>query len=209
MTDVVTSEKRAPGRPRSEATQQAILDAAVQLLQDVDYRDISIDRIAATAKVGKQSIYRWWPSKAELLLEAYTAHALSRLPPLVPSPDAFADLEHDLARYFAFMRNALVVKGVRSLIAEAQFDDAFREKLYASVLRVRCDALRRVFRHGIALGQMRDDLDFEAVAHVIHGALWYRMLSGTTYAYDDDYAAKLVALLRPGMARVAAPAATV
>jgi hypothetical protein len=56
---------------------------------------------------------------------------------------------------------------------------------------------------------MRDDLDFEAVAHVIHGALWYRMLSGTTYAYDDDYAAKLVALLRPGMARVAAPAATV
>jgi AcrR family transcriptional regulator len=192
-------DKRAPGRPRSEETRQAILDAAVTLVGARDYRDVSIDAIAAAAKVGKQSIYRWWPSKADLVLEAFTEHSLSRMPPLVPSADAFADLEADLARFFAFMRNDLVAKGVRSLIAEAQLDPEFRTKLYDRVHRVRCEALRRILRHGYALGQFRQDLDEDALAHVIHGAFWYRFLSGTKYPFDDAYAQNVVSLLRPGM----------
>lgn len=190
--------KRPAGRPRSEATQQAIIDTTIGLLETVEYRDITIDRIAATAKVGKQSIYRWWPSKAEVVLDAYTAK-LNRLPPLLPSPDAFADLEDDLKRFYAIMRNDLIAKGMRSMIAEAQLDPSFKEKFYARVARVRCEALRRVFRHGWAIGQFREDIDPEVLAHVIHGTFWYRLLSGTTYPYDDDYAHKVVALLRPGM----------
>ncbi len=191
--------RRTPGRPRSEETRQSILDAAIALVGVKDYRDVSIDAIAAQAKVGKQSIYRWWTSKADLVLEAFTEHSLSRMPPLVASPDAFADLEADLARFFAFMRNDLVAKGVRSLIAEAQLDAEFRTRLYERVHRVRCEALRRVFRHGQALGQFRRDLDEDALAHVIHGAFWYRFLSGTAYPYDDTYARNVVALLRPGI----------
>ncbi len=191
-------DKRAPGRPRSGATQQAIIDATIGLLDTVEYRDISIDRIAATAKVGKQSIYRWWPSKAEVMLEAYT-QSLSRLPPLLPSADAFADLEDDLKRFFAVMRNEMIAKGVRSLIAESQLDPQFRDKFYAQVARVRCDALRRVFRHGQSLGQFRADCDQDTLAHLIHGAFWYRFLSGTKLPYDDAYAGTIVALLRPGM----------
>lgn len=203
MTDIddTTCEgpKRSPGRPRSMGTRQAILDAAVSLMGARDYRDVSIDAIAAEAKVGKQSIYRWWDSKADLVLEAFTEHSLSRMPPLVPSADAFADLEADLARFFAFMRNELVAKGVRSLIAEAQLDADFRSKMYERVHRVRCEALRRVLRHGYALGQFRPDLDEDALAHVIHGAFWYRFLSGTKYPYDDTYARTVVALLRPAL----------
>ena len=191
--------KRPPGRPRSEATQQAIIDATIGLLDEVDYRDISIDRIAATAKVGKQSIYRWWPSKAEVILEAYT-QKLNRLPPLLPSPDAFADLDDDLRRFFAIMRNDLIAKGMRSMIAEAQLDPDFKHQFYARVARVRCEALRRIFRHGQSLGQFRTDLDEDALAHIIHGAFWYRLLSGTEYAFDDAYAHTIVGLLRPGMA---------
>jgi AcrR family transcriptional regulator len=191
--------KRGPGRPRSEGTRQAILDAAVALVGERDYRDVSIDAIAAAAKVGKQSIYRWWSSKADLVLDAFTEHSLRRMPPLVPSTDAFADLEADLARFFAFMRNDLVAKGVRSLIAEAQLDTEFRQKLYERVHRVRCEALRRVLRHGYALGQFRNDLDEDALAHLIHGAFWYRFLSGTKYQADDAYARDVVGLLRPGL----------
>ncbi|MDX2307772.1 MAG: TetR/AcrR family transcriptional regulator [Hyphomicrobium sp.] len=189
--------RRAPGRPRSEATRQAILDAAVDLIGAEAYRDVSIDAIAAKAKVGKQSIYRWWPSKADLVLEAYTEHSLSRMPPLIASGDAFADLEADLKRFFAFMRNELVAKGVRSLIAEAQLDPDFRTKLYDRVHRIRCEALRRVFRHGFELGQFRRDVDVDALAHLIHGAFWYRFLSGTKYAADDSYAHEIVAMLKP------------
>lgn len=198
LTPASDGAKRPAGRPRSEATQQAIIDTTIELLDTVEYRDITIDRIAATAKVGKQSIYRWWPSKAEVVLDAYTAK-LNRLPPLLPSPDAFADLQDDLKRFFAIMRNDLIAKGMRSMIAEAQLDPGFKEKFYARVARVRCEALRRVFRHGWAIGQFREDIDPETLAHVIHGAFWYRLLSGTSYPYDDDYAHKVVELLRPGI----------
>ena len=190
---------RSPGRPRSEGTRTSILDAAVELIGTRDYRDVSIDAIAASAKVGKQSIYRWWTSKADLVLEAFTDHSLSRLPPLVPSADAFADLEADLTRFFAFMRIPLVAKGVRSLIAEAQLDAEFRTKLYERVHRVRCEGLRRVLRHGYALGQFRQDLDEDSLAHLIHGTFWYRFLSGTKYAYDDAYAKEIVRMVRPGL----------
>lgn len=197
--EAAPAEKRSPGRPRSEETRQAILDTAVTLVGERDYRDVSIDAIAAAAKVGKQSIYRWWGSKADLVLDAFTEHSLSRMPPLVPSSDAFADLEADLQRFFAFMRNDLVAKGVRSLIAEAQLDAEFRANLYERVHHVRCIALRRVFEHGYTLGQFRTDIDEDALAHVIHGAFWYRFLSGTEEAYDDAYAREVVRLLRPGM----------
>jgi AcrR family transcriptional regulator len=199
LPPATVQEKRSQGRPRSGETRQAILDAAVALVGERDYRDVSIDAIAAAAKVGKQSIYRWWPSKADVVLEAFTEHSLSRMPPLVPSADAFADLEADLARFFAFMRNELIAKGVRSLIAEAQLDPEFRAKLYDGVHHVRCEALRRIFRHGYALGQFRQDLDEDALAHVFHGAFWYRFLSGTNHPYDDTYARDVVSLLRPGI----------
>jgi len=64
--------KRSRGRPRSDATRQGILEAAVELMGSTPYREITVEGIAQRAKVGKQSIYRWWPSKADLVLEAYT-----------------------------------------------------------------------------------------------------------------------------------------
>lgn len=193
------SMKRAPGRPRSEETRRTILDTVLNLIGAHDYRSVSIDKIAAEAKVGKQSIYRWWDSKADLVLEAYTDHSLSQMPPLRMSQDAFADLEADLTRFFAFMSDELIAKGVRSLIAEAQLDETFRKNLYENVHRVRCEALRRILRHGYTLGQFRDDLDEDALAHIIHGAFWYRFLSGTKYPYDKSYAKHVVNMLRPAL----------
>lgn len=193
------SAKRKPGRPRSEATRRTILGSVIRLIGEQDYRAVSIDKIASDARVGKQSIYRWWPSKADLVLEAYTDHSLSRMPPIRLSQDAFADLEADLARFFSFMSDELVAKGVRSLISEAQLDEEFRRKLYENVHRVRCDALRRILHHGQNLGQFRRDLDEDALAHVIHGSFWYRFLSGTKYKFDKAYAQNVVALLRSGL----------
>jgi AcrR family transcriptional regulator len=201
-TATKTLSKRPPGRPRSDATQQAILAAAIKLVGSQNYRDVTIEKIAALAGVGKQSIYRWWPTKADVILDAFTQSVIKGTPPVIQSDDAFADIEQDIARFFAVMNRPLIAKGMRSLIAEAQLDEEFRRKLYDNVHRVRCEALRRAFRHGIALGQMRDDIDFDALAHMIHGAFWYRFLSGTGFKADPAYARNIVALLRPGMAVV-------
>ncbi|MEQ1649859.1 MAG: TetR/AcrR family transcriptional regulator [Hyphomicrobiaceae bacterium] len=199
-TDVLGG-KRGPGRPRCDVTQQAILDAAVELVGTIEYRLVTVDAIAARAKVGKQTIYRWWGSKADVVLDAFTQHSLSRLPPLVPSQDAFEDLEADLVRFFAFMQNDTISRGVRSLVAEALFDAEFRCKLYERVHAVRCTALRRVFRHGVELAQFRSDFDEDALAHMIHGAFWYRFLSGTKMPLDAAYARSVVSMLRPFLER--------
>jgi AcrR family transcriptional regulator len=196
---------RPPGRPRSDTTEQAILKAALELVGSEKYRDVTIEKIAARAKVGKQTIYRWWPTKADLVLDTFTREAIKGMPPVIQTDDAFADLEQDIARFFAFMSDSLIAKGVRSLISEGILDDEFRSKLYEQVHRVRCEALRRAFRHGIANGQFRDDLDFDALAHMIHGAFWYRFLSGTKFKADANYAREIVKLLQPGIARPQAP----
>lgn len=79
------------GRPRCRLTQRAILDAAADLLETVRYRDISIERIAAEAGVGKQTIYRWYDGKAELMLEAYLARVTDAVQQ-VETGDPVADL---------------------------------------------------------------------------------------------------------------------
>jgi AcrR family transcriptional regulator len=134
------STSKAPGRPRSDATHKAILNAAIEmLLACEDYRLVSIDKIAARAKVGKQSIYRWWSSKADLILEALTCRSLQRAPPEPASDDAFADLQSFLKRIFAVMREPVANKAVRVLIAEAQFDCEFQKKFWD----VSCGSWRR------------------------------------------------------------------
>jgi AcrR family transcriptional regulator len=196
------STSKAPGRPRSDATHRATLNAAVEMLRECeDYRLISIDKIAARAKVGKQSIYRWWSSKADLLLEALTCLTLQRTPPEPFSSDAFADLVSFLKRVFDLMREPVANKAVRILIAEAQFDSDFQKKFWDVFLTPGRTVLRDILARGIALGQFRPDLDVETVLEVLDGAHWYRLLSGTSAPCDDAFAETIVRLLAPGIAR--------
>src|ERR1700743_3311623 len=73
---------RPVGRPRCMETHKAILCAAADLLESTCYRDISVERIAASAGVGKQTIYRWYDSKADLLLDAFLTRYTEALPPV-------------------------------------------------------------------------------------------------------------------------------
>src|SRR5581483_6685625 len=85
-TEVATASKAAPdskparGRPRSEHSHEAILDAVLRLLEAEGYGALTIEGVARHAGVGKQTIYRWWKCKAELVLEAYANHAASKIP---------------------------------------------------------------------------------------------------------------------------------
>ena len=69
-------EKRAPGRPRSEESRQSILRSTLKLLkQEGGFSELSIEAIAADAGVGKTTVYRWWPTKAALVADAFSASA--------------------------------------------------------------------------------------------------------------------------------------
>ena len=69
----VSTTTRARGRPRSEAARQAILEATRTLLEATSVRDLTIETIAKQAGVSKSTIYRWWPNKAAIVIDAVEA----------------------------------------------------------------------------------------------------------------------------------------
>jgi AcrR family transcriptional regulator len=194
-------EKRAPGRPRSEATRRAILDAALDLLHTEPYRQISIDKIALRAKVGKQSIYRWWHSKADLILEAYLARATASVPMIAETGDAFVDFESTLKRLCSVLSQPGVQKSFCSFVAEAQFDEEFRAKFYTQFVSRRQDLFGKILEQGLERGQIRADANLDETLDFVLGAVWYRLLSGTPRKLDDRYAETICDTLRASLAR--------
>src|SRR5262249_30636379 len=101
-SEVSKSESR--GRPRSEESEKAILEATIQLLSQKPLRDISIEEIARKANVGKTTIYKWWPSKAYVALDAF----LRKINRMVPTPDtgsARKDILKQCRSLIAFYRS--------------------------------------------------------------------------------------------------------
>ena len=121
MVSMVTSPA---GRPRSEHARRAVLHAVDDLLADVGYAAMTIKGIAERAGVGRQTVYRWWSSKAEILLEACVVDAAEELVPGGP-------LEY-LESLGRFLVSAPAGIAYRALIGEAQHDPAVRELVRAA-----------------------------------------------------------------------------
>src|SRR3954469_11036126 len=128
------------GRRRSEDSRQAILTAAVELVAELGYAGLTIEGIATRSGAGKQTIYRWWPSKADVLLDALATKADLYVP--VPDEGAYADdLRAFLAASFDLGRKRQVVDALRAVMAQAQLDAEFGERLRTTFLQRRRDAL--------------------------------------------------------------------
>src|SRR6516162_2985191 len=107
-----------PGRKRSEQSRLAILTAAYELAGDIGYARLTVEGIAARAGTGKQTIYRWWPSKADVVLDALATKADLHIP--IPDEGSFAaDLREFLLASFALGSQATLIGILRALMAEA------------------------------------------------------------------------------------------
>jgi AcrR family transcriptional regulator len=180
------------GRPRSEAADIAILEAAVTLLDERGYGLITVDDIAARAGVGKQTIYRRWRSKAEVVLEAFTTWTAVEVA-TIDTGSVQEDVQALLRSAFAVLRSGRQ-KVVSSLMAEAQLSDefavAFREQFVARRRKVLTDVIRR----GVERGQLGADIDVEFLADMIYGPMWYRLLNRHA-PIDDSFADQLSAFV--------------
>ncbi|HST65754.1 MAG TPA: TetR/AcrR family transcriptional regulator [Mycobacteriales bacterium] len=114
-----------PGRPRSEPARQAVLHAIDDLLVDVGYAAMTMKSIAERAGVGRQTLYRWWSTKAEILLEACVDDAAQELP-TPPAPDPADDLLRYVKSLSGFLVEAPAGLAYRALIGEAQHDPEVR-----------------------------------------------------------------------------------
>lgn len=186
---------QSPGRPRSETARQAILAAALDLIAEVGYASLTIEGIAARAGVGKQTIYRWWPSKADVLLDAGVTKAELYVP-VTDHGSYAADLRAFLAASYDLANKPHLADVLRALMAQAQIDPAFGERFRVAFLQRRRDALRVVVDRARQRGDLPARPAGDVVADIVFGTIWYRVIA-TRRQLDTGLVDDLVATLAP------------
>lgn len=163
---------RRPGRPRSEAARRAILDAAIAELLEHGYAALTMQGIAQRAGVGKQTVYRWWTSRADVVLEALIELADER----IAVPDT-GTLPGDLVDFLeATFRQRGQRPALIGLMAEALLDPVFAKQFRDRFLFSRRAALRGILGRAAARGEIAPDVDPEMLMDVVYGVLWYRLM---------------------------------
>jgi AcrR family transcriptional regulator len=175
----VADQTQSRGRPRSEKARQAILVAAMELLLDQGLHAMSMDDVARRAGVSKATIYRWWPSKERLALDALAAEWASSAPARRRDTESLrAEL---LARFRPWVRQlnerpyARVVAG---LLAAAQNDAEFAELYRQHFVEPRRDAARDLLVGARARGEIAADTDLEVALDLLYGPIYHRLLHG-------------------------------
>ena len=183
------------GPRRSTARHRIILESAAALAGELGYGATTIEAIAARAGAGKQTIYRWWPSKAALYLEVYTY----LVPASVLREDTGSvaeDLTALLKRLFKAYRETPAATILAGLITEAQGDNGAARVLRDGLVVGRRRLLVEPIERGIARGDVTADFDPAEANETIVARIWHRLLTRPE-SLDDDFAAHLVATVLP------------
>jgi len=169
--DIPTTDARR-GRPRDARCDQAILDATLELLVG-GIGNLSIDAVAARARVGKATIYRRWSTKEALVVEALGSDTVT-----ITTPDT-GTLRGDLEHYFHHVLERLAdAKGsdvLPHLIEAACYDPVVRESLEHYITR-RQTPVREVLSRAIARGELSAEVDVDVMVDLLLGPLMYRRL---------------------------------
>jgi AcrR family transcriptional regulator len=188
----------ARGRPRSEKARQAILAAAAGLLLERGLAEVSMDAVAERAGVSKATIYRWWPTKETLALDAlYTRWAAA-----APVPRDTGSLRGDLLEllrpWARLVRTGSYARVTAALLAEAQSDTKFAAEYRRHVTEPRRDQAREIFARAVGRGEIPAATDTEAAIDLVYGPVYLRLLQGHA-PLTDDFVASVVDLALHGI----------
>jgi AcrR family transcriptional regulator len=167
---------RAPHR-RDENARLAVLHAADDLLVERGFGGVTIEGIAARAGVAKQTIYRWWPSKVDVLLDTLVDDASRQL--VVPDTGSAIDDTRRYLRVLArFLTREPAGKVLLALLGEAQHDAEMAGVFHHRYLDPQREREREMLKRGIAAGQLPAALDVDAALDALSGPIVYRALTG-------------------------------
>ena len=166
---------RAPHR-RDENARLAVLHAADDLLVERGFAGVTIEGVAARAGVAKQTIYRWWPSKVDILLDTLIEDAGRQL--TVADKGPVVEVVRRYLRSLARFLRDPAGKVLLALIGEAQHDPEMARLFHARYLDPRRRQERALLTRGIESGELRAELDVDAMLDALCGPIVYRALTG-------------------------------
>jgi AcrR family transcriptional regulator len=164
------------GRPRNADIDAAVMKCALKLLPKVGFRRLTIDVVAESAGVGKMAIYRRWPNKAAVVMDAFLA--------LVGPESEFPSAARAIARLKLQMRLQAKLfasdygKLIKALLGESQFDEELAEAFRNRWLIPRRKMTLDVLKDAVSQGDLRADLDLETVIDMLYGPFYYRLQLG-------------------------------
>jgi AcrR family transcriptional regulator len=193
-----TAERARPGRPRSEQSRSAVVRATSELLHEIGLRAMTTEQIAARSGSSKATIYKWWPNKYAVAVDAF----FSEMQADSPDPDtgsARGDFTIWLRGLFHFYTGPSG-RVFAQLVGEAQFDPEVTNELRDGLIRTRRAALETVWDRGVARGELRADVDRDVAIDLIIGPALYRLMTSRG-AMDDATADAIVDAAIHGLAR--------
>jgi AcrR family transcriptional regulator len=201
MSDSRPGPSKGPGRPRSERAHEAILDATIDLLVEEGFSRMSIEAVATRAGVGKATIYRRWPSKADLVAEAVACmkhHELHH----VDSGRVRDDLVELALQAFKTKDSGEVTELMIKLMSARARHPELQEAFVRHVIEPRRRIVANVLRRGIERGEIRPDIDVELAMDVLMGLVSYRSMvsAGHSAALNRTSLEGLIDLVLDGIA---------
>ncbi|MDY6941284.1 MAG: TetR/AcrR family transcriptional regulator [Cyanobacteriota bacterium] len=170
------SQSKRSGRPRSTQSKVAILDATWELLETTTLRDLSIEAIARQAGVGKTTIYRWWPNKAAVVMDAF----FEKLSPEIQFCEELSATEAIVKQMTLLVKAFSGEYGrlVAQIVAEGQACPETLKRYRERFLEGRRAAAKAIVDRGIESGEFDPSLDSDLALDLLYGPIYFRLLVG-------------------------------
>lgn len=165
-----------PGRPRSEESRVAVLRATSELMLEVGVRAMTTEGIAKRSGASKATIYKWWPNKYSVAVEAFLSDMLAESadPDTGSAHDDFGIVLRGVMHFYSTTSGRVFAQ----LVGEAQSDPLVHAELRDGLIHSRRRVGRAIWDRGVARGELRADVDPEVAIDIVFGPAMYRLVTG-------------------------------
>jgi AcrR family transcriptional regulator len=188
---------RSPGRPRDEATRARIREATISLLEEVGFANLTCDAIAQRAGTSKATIYRWWPNKVAVVIDAFTTTVAPALP--FHEADTLEEYVTVNLRQFAKAISGRSGRLLSAIIAAAQDDPDVEHAFLTHWIKPRRVVARRSLQKFQDAGLMAPEFEIEQVLDAMYGPFHFLLMVKHS-KLSAAYAEKLSTILLHGLA---------
>lgn len=199
MAESAGGAPRPRGRPRSAAaaSHEAILDAVFGILQEKSVRELTIEEVARRAGVGKPTLYKWWPSKAALVMDMFEERVVPRL--AVPEGSSAEEAIRTQVRELIRLFNGFFGKVAAEILGEGQSDPAILREYRDRYMNRRRAFSAEVIARARQSGELTREIDPDLLIDMIYGPIYFRLLARhkkLDRAFGDALVDQILALLK-------------